>query len=87
MSGKKPIDLNRKEPVRLRQKRLNNGGYSLYLDTYWNGKRSYDFLKLYLNPPIDDLALIENKTTLELAKQIKYKGFLNYKLAYMDLPP
>lgn len=53
-----------------------NGGYSLYLDTYWNGKRSYDFLKLYLNPPTDDLAIIENKTTLELAKQIKYKGFL-----------
>lgn len=50
-----------------------NGGYSLYLDIYWNGKRSYDFLKLYLNPPTDDLAIIENKTTLELAKQIKYK--------------
>ena len=65
-----------KEPVRLRQRRIKNGGYSLYLDTYWNGKRSYDFLKLYLNPPTDDLAIIENKTTLELAKQIKYKRIL-----------
>jgi hypothetical protein len=73
MSRKKSIDHNRKEPVRLRQKRLRNGGYSLSLDIYWNGKRSYDFLKLYLNPPTDDLAVIENKTTLELAKQIKYK--------------
>lgn len=69
-------DLNRKEPVRLRQRRIKNGGYSPYLDTYWNGKRSYDFLKLYLNPPTDDLAIIENKTTLELARQIKYKRIL-----------
>lgn len=33
-------------------------------------------MKLYLNPPTDDLAIIENKTTLELAKQIKYKRIL-----------
>ena len=76
MTRKRNTDLNRKEPVRLRQRRIKNGGYSLYLDTYWNGKRSYDFLKLYLNPPTDDLAIIENKTTLELAKQIKYKRIL-----------
>lgn len=76
MPQKKSNNLNRKEPVRLRQRRLKNGGYSLYLDIYWNGKRSYDFLKLYLNPPSDDLAVIENKTTLELAKQIKYKRIL-----------
>jgi integrase len=76
MPRKRNTDLNRKEPVRLRQRRIKNGGYSLYLDTYWNGKRSYDFLKLYLNPPTDDLAIIENKTTLELAKQIKYKRIL-----------
>ena len=31
---------------------------------------------MYLNPPTDDLAIIENKTTLELAKQIKYKRIL-----------
>jgi hypothetical protein len=63
------IGLNRIEPIRLRQGRIKNGGYSLYLDTYWNGKCSYDFLKLCLNPPTDDLAIIENKTTLEFAKQ------------------
>src|SRR5688500_20383335 len=76
MPRKSIVDLNRKDPVRLRQRRIKNGGYSLYLDTSWNGKRSYDFLKLYLNPPTDDLAIIENKTTLELAKQIKYKRIL-----------
>ena len=76
MSRKKSINLNRKEPVGLRRKRLKNGGYSLYLDIYWNSKRSYGFLKLYLNPPTDDLAVMENKTTLELARQIKYKRIL-----------
>jgi hypothetical protein len=77
MPRKRNADLNRKEPVRLRQRRIKNGGYSLYLDTYWNGKRSYDFLKLYLNPPTDELAIIENKTST--------KEFLNYKLVFMVL--
>ena len=54
MPRKRNTDLNRKEPVLLRQRRIKNGGYSLYLDTYWNGKRSYDFLNLYLNPPTDE---------------------------------
>jgi len=45
-----------KEPVRLREKILANGNKSLYLDIYRDGKREYEFLKLYLiNPktPID----------------------------------
>jgi site-specific recombinase XerD len=37
-----------KEPVRLRSKNLKNGNQSLYLDIYRNGKRYYEFLKLYL---------------------------------------
>lgn len=37
-----------KEPVRLRVKNLANGVQSLYLDCYVDGKRSYEFLKLYL---------------------------------------
>ena len=39
-----------KEPIRLRTKELLNGCYSLYLDIYINGKRKYEFLKLYITP-------------------------------------
>lgn len=39
-----------KEPVRLRAKKLANGNQSLYLDTYIQGKRSYEFLRIYLIP-------------------------------------
>ena len=35
-----------KEPVKIRLKALRNGNYSIYLDTYVNGWRTYEFLKL-----------------------------------------
>lgn len=37
-----------KEPIRLRQRKTSKGLTSLYLDIYLNGKRSYEYLKLYL---------------------------------------
>jgi hypothetical protein len=39
-----------KEPIKLRVKKLANGNQSLYLDFYYEGKREYEFLKLYLIP-------------------------------------
>ena len=39
-----------KEPVRIRFKELQNGNKSIYLDIYRNGKRTYEFLKLYIVP-------------------------------------
>lgn len=36
-----------KEPVRVRTKKLADGSESYYLDIYVNGKRSYEFLKMY----------------------------------------
>lgn len=44
----------RKEPVRIRTKKLANGNLSLYLDIYYNQKRSYEFLSLYLIPEKKD---------------------------------
>lgn len=62
-----------KEPVRLRQKALTNGNISLYLDIYRNGKRQYEFLKLYLIPETasDPTAKERNKQTLIQANAIK----------------
>lgn len=36
-----------KEPIRLRQRKTASGNITLYLDIYLNGKRSYEYLKLY----------------------------------------
>lgn len=42
-----------KEPVKVRTKKLADGSESYYLDIYMDGKRSYEFLKLYLLPEIN----------------------------------
>ena len=39
----------RKESVKIRQRKLSDGPTSLYLDIMHNGKRTREFLKLYLN--------------------------------------
>ena len=46
---KKTLSTQAKEPIRLRSKKLANGNLFLYLDFYRDGKREYEFLKLYLN--------------------------------------
>lgn len=60
-----------KEPVRIRFKNLANGSKSVYLAINVNGKRTYDYLKLYLVPETDQAAKAQNKQTMEAVYAIK----------------
>lgn len=62
-----------KEPIRLRTKELSNGNQSLYLDCYFNGKRQYEFLKLYLIPEKSREDKDKNRQTLSLANAVLAK--------------
>jgi integrase len=63
----------RKESVTLREKKLANGNISLYLDIYRDGKRSYEFLKLYITKATTPLEREVNRQTRATAEAIKAK--------------
>ena len=71
--AKKKKAVKAKEPIRLRFKELANGNKSLYLDIYKDGKRAYEFLKLYLIPERTREDKTKNEATLALAKAIQSK--------------
>ena len=60
-----------KEPVRIRFKELTNGNKSIYLDIYRDGKRTYEFLKLYIVPELDPASKVLNEHNLALANKVK----------------
>ena len=60
-----------KEPVRVRTKKLADGSESYYLDIYVDGKRSYEFLKLYHLPEINPLVKEQNRATRAAVETIK----------------
>ena len=77
---------NKKEPVRLREKKLANGNLSLYLDYYQNGERQYEFLKLYISAkPKNAQEKQSNKENLELAQRIKAKRTEEFLTGTFDL--
>ena len=71
---KKPAKL--KEPIRLRMKDLSGGNKSLYLDINYKGKRSYEYLRLYLIPEVDYNARQQNEITMAAANAIKSKRII-----------
>jgi len=64
---------SKKEPVKLREKELANGNISLYLDIYHNGRRSYEFLKLYLIKATTPVDKETNRQTLQTAQSVRAK--------------
>lgn len=75
--GRKKKEIKIKEPVRIREKRLNDGNVSLYLDMYYRGARKKEGLKLYLVPEVNAAAKLQNRNTRKLAEQIKAERILD----------
>lgn len=59
-----------KAPIKLRRKRLADGRESLFLDTFVEGRHSYEFLQLYLSPETSTKTVRENARTLRKAEDI-----------------
>lgn len=72
-SGKKT---KLKEPVKVRTKKLADGSESYYLDIYVDGKRQYEFLKLYRLPEINARIKEQNRATLAAVETIKSKRII-----------
>lgn len=69
--AKKKKTIKAKEPVRIRFKEIANGNKSIYLDIYKDGKRRYEFLKMYLIPEASEEARVTNDNTLRAVNAIK----------------
>lgn len=65
-----------KEPVHLRFKKLSNGNTSIYLDIYSRGRRSYEFLRMYLVPERDSVSKKQNEEILTAANAIKSRRII-----------
>lgn len=65
-----------KEPVRLRSKRIRNGNHSLYLDIYTEGKRRYEFLRLYIVPEHSKEDCEHNRRAWRLANTVKNRRII-----------
>lgn len=66
-----------KEPIKLRSREIKNGSRSLYLDIYIDGKRTYEYLKLYLVKERTKQDKEANKQTMQLAEAIKGKRMID----------
>lgn len=58
---------------------MSSGLTSLYLDVYLDGKRSYEYLKLYLVPEKNKTDRDKNKETLRLAEDIRAKRMVELR--------
>lgn len=66
-----------KEPVRVRTKKLADGSESYYLDIYVDGKRSYEFLKMYHLPEVNVRVREQNRATRAAVETIKSQRIID----------
>jgi integrase len=81
-AGKQP---KVKEPVRIRYRLLKNGSQSIYLDTYNNGERSFEWLKLYIIPERSQVDKDRNRETLAQAGMIQAQRIIELQGAAYGL--
>lgn len=80
--GRKKV-VKAKEPIRFRFKTLKNGNTSIYLLKYdpdkdANHHYSYEHLKLFLVPEVDEAARVQNINTMQAANAIKAQRLIEY---------
>ena len=68
-----------KEPVKLKQRELKDGTISLFLEIHSNGRRRYEFLKLYLVKECTKADKQANARTMELAEAIRARRVLELR--------
>lgn len=68
-----------KEPITLRQRKMPSGRTSLYLDIYLNGKRTYEYLHLYLEQGTSRTIKEKNRQTLQFAEAVCAKRIVELR--------
>lgn len=76
-----------KEPIRLRQRKMPTGNISLYLDIYLNGRRTYEYLKMYLVPELTRADREKNRETLKLADAVRAKRVVELRNGQFGFQP
>lgn len=73
--------------VQIREKQLSDGRISLYLDIYSEGKRRYEFLKLYKRQGTDKATRDFNRSIVNAAEKIKSDMLVNFANGEAGISP
>lgn len=68
-----------KDPIKLRQRKMESGNISLYLDIYVKGKRKYEYLNLYLIPENSRADKDYNRQIYALADTIRAQRLIDLR--------
>lgn len=75
-----------RSPVKIRFKQLADGCKSIYLDIYFQGKRTYEFLKLYIHPEADEETAAANAEAMRMAEEMRQAKLAQLGHAEAPLP-